>query len=124
MTVDSGPEQQADHSYVFTIGGRCLRCQKTEVEHPVWMAAADPMTGCSVDHRTVNARMLIGDGGWVRSRCPGCRVMIEPIAASGEVTGPKYGPGRGDLTPRAKIHLRAWLGWHLFNGGDDAVTIE
>ena len=124
MALDKGPERPvADHVYVFTIGGRCLTCQRTEVEHPIVLSAPDPMTGCRFDHRTVNARWLIGDGGWVLDRCPGCGVMVEPALVTGVVTGVAWGPGRGALAPRTMQHLKAWLGWLRFNGGDGPDTL-
>lgn len=125
MTLDRGP-RTPDHFYVPTMGARCGadRCGMLQTEHPIALTTPDPMTGCSYDHRTIDARMLIGDGGWVRSRCPGCHVMIEPIMADGQAHGPTYGVGRGELTPRLKMRLRSWLGWLAFNGGDGPSTLD
>lgn len=105
------------HLYVYTIVGRCLRCQRTPQEHVMMLEQPDPMTGCPADHNSVDTKRLIGDAGWSWSRCPFCNVMVEP-KLPGAVTGPTYGPGRGDLTERLKTRLNGWLGWWKFNGGD------
>lgn len=82
------------------------------------LAAPDPMTECTVDHRSINTALLIGDGGWEWRRCPYCHVQVEGALRTGEVVGPAYGPGRGDMTHRLKARLTAWFGWVQFNGGD------
>lgn len=107
-----------EHAYVFTIAGRCLRCQRTEAEHVKMLPAPDPMTNCPADHRSISAGPLIGEAGLEWRRCPFCHVQVEPALRTGEVIGPVYGPGRGDLTERVKKRLRAWFGWTEFNGGD------
>jgi hypothetical protein len=81
------------------------------------LAEPDPLTECTVDHKSINATLLIGSGlEW--KRCPFCHVMVEGALRTGEVNGPTYGKGRGDLSPRQKSDLLAWAGWVNYNGGD------
>jgi hypothetical protein len=80
------------------------------------LAEPDPLTECTVDHKSLNASLLIGDTlEW--KRCPFCQVMVEGAMRTGELTGPTYGSGRGDLTPRQKKDLIGWRGWVEYNGG-------
>lgn len=122
MVANTGPkppDPQDGHVYVGTIAGRCVRCQGNEVQHMKRRTGgADPMTGCVLDHATINTVPLIGDGGLTWSTCPYCRVMIEPSLRDGNLHGPQYGPGRGDLTDRLKARLAGLAGWWAYNGGD------
>lgn len=109
----------ADHIYVFTIAGRCARCQRTSFEHPSFLKEPDPMTECQVDHYSLSTKLNVVDGGEQWSRCPQCNVQVEPKSLSGMgATGPSWGPGRGSLAPRTEEWLRGWAGWVAFNGGD------
>lgn len=115
----------ADHVYVFSITGQCVRCGKMKEAHPQFRPdGPDPMTECPIDHNSIQPARLIGDGGWEWRRCPFCHHQVEPKAATGVVTGYKYGPGRNDLTASMKKHLVGWLGWWKFNGGDDVRPLD
>lgn len=92
-----------DHVYVFTLAGRCLRCQRTEDEHVVLLPTPDPMTECPADHSSVTSWDLTASNE--RVRCPICRIMVEPRLATGEAHGPVWGPGRGELGTRMKARL-------------------
>lgn len=74
--------------------------------------APNPLTGCPVDHASISTSY--GSQGW--TRCPFCDIMIEGAMRTGVVTGPAWGPGRGDLTPRQRARLRSWAGWSDWNG--------
>jgi hypothetical protein len=78
------------------------------------------MTGCVLDHTTIDTKRLIGDEGLVWSRCPFCNTIVEP-ALRGDTgpTGPAYGPGRGELVARVMDRLQRWKGYILYLGGDD-----
>jgi len=95
-----------DHVYVWSIVGRCLRCQRLAEEHPIFLSPdPDKPEGCLVDHNSLITHQLIGDLGMSWSLCPVCAQMVEPLMA---YTGPKgdpYGPGRGHLTERHKLRL-------------------
>ncbi len=91
----------ADHLYVPTIVGRCNRCQRTADAHPVSRKVVEPGSDeCTVDHTSIATKALIGDGGLQWTSCPLCATMVEPKMATGQLTGPAYGPGRGVLTQR------------------------
>jgi hypothetical protein len=110
-------EPVADHAYVFTMAGRCLRCKLVESAHPKMLTRADPLTGCPADHNSIQPKVLIGDGGMERSRCPFCQVMVEPKAITGEgAVGNSLDRGRGVLTERLKKRLQGWVGWVDFQG--------
>jgi hypothetical protein len=121
---DNSDEQktmQADHAFVFSITGQCVRCQKREDAHPKLRAdGPDPMTECPVDHRSIQTTMLIGDGGWEWRRCPFCHHQVEPYFPSIGAQGPLGGKGRGELTTSMKKRLTGFFGWWRYNGGDDA----
>lgn len=107
------------HDYAFTVVGRCSRCQATEAEHLKMLPEPNPMTGCPADHTVLNAQLLIGEAGLEWRRCPYCHVMVEGALRTGDVTGYKFGPGRGDLTASMQRRLKGWFGWFQFNGGDE-----
>lgn len=81
---------------------------------PQRLEVPDPMTGCVLDHKTIDTNLLLGDGGLRWVRCPFCNVMVEGALATGEVTGPAYGPGRGEWVARKLDRLVAWTGWSDF----------
>lgn len=126
------PDPTADHKYVPTMVGRCLRCQLPLVAHPVYLdppeaeAQADanglPIK-CDLRHDSITPKLLIGDEGWVWTSCPKCGVVLEPAMAKQEYPR-KWGPGRGNLSPReaqkalARVGWRAWLALH--GGGEGA----
>lgn len=97
----------ADHEYVFTIVGRCGRCQRTPDIHPKYRRGeAAEEGGCVVDHSSITTKLLIGDGGLQWSQCPQCQMYLEPKAITGN--GPQGRPtdrGRGTLTERHKADL-------------------
>jgi hypothetical protein len=76
--------------------------------------ALNPLTDCPIDHDTLLSEHLVADGGARWHRCPSCNVMVEPKMATGQPSGPNYGPGRNPYTDRQKwehVKLRsAWLG--------------
>lgn len=93
----------ADHKYVFTIAGRCAKCNRTEDIHPIYrVKAAD---GCIVDHDSIASILIAVNGKTERTRCPSCLVMVEPHATTGTPFGPPYGRGRGFMTQRHKNEL-------------------
>lgn len=115
---DAGP--QADHLYVPTLVGMCLRCHLPPTRHPTVLKAADereeqadlaglPIT-CDIDHRSITRRLLIGDAGYEWTRCPRCNVQLEgsppeDTSPTGRYRRRQYGPGRLPFTQRhwAKI---------------------
>lgn len=107
------------HKYVFTIGGRCLRCQRTEPEHVKLLDQPDPMTECPVDHSSLNVALYTKDGLLEWLRCPICTVMVEGRhrdPGTPRPVGREDDRGRGELSLRQQQRLRAWLGWADFNG--------
>ena len=108
----------ADHKYVFSITGKCVRCQRPEDAHPVFRDRAAPGE-CIVDHDSITIRRPIGDYGWQWSRCPICGNMLEPRFPSIGAQGKDDGKGRGDLTPGMKKRLAGLAGWWAYNGGDN-----
>jgi hypothetical protein len=82
----------------------------------------NPMTGCVLDHSTIEAKLLIGDSGLRWAHCPFCNVMVEAKLAAGidaptGAIGPAWGPGRGEwFNPRLLKRLTAWVGWLDFRG--------
>lgn len=98
------PAGLADHLYIFTITGKCVRCGRTQDAHPAILKVTAPGE-CQVDHASITAAHLIGDGGLEWRRCPACNRMIEPKMATGAPVGPKWGRGRGDLIERAVRRL-------------------
>lgn len=78
-------------------------------------AMALPVT-CTVDHRSIDTALLIGDDGLVWRRCPFCNVQVEGALRKGEVIGPYWGPGRGELRPRQQGWLQGWVGWVDYQG--------
>lgn len=106
--------ETADHLYVFTITGKCNRCQRTQDVHPTVVKAApmerteDGQVVCNVDHNSINAvTLLIVDGGLERRKCPACTVMVEPKMATGEPIGKADGIGRGWVSPRMRARWEA-----------------
>ena len=89
----------ADHEYRWTIAGRCARCQRTSLDHPVFKRGVESGE-CSVDHNSIASKLLINDGGLERTTCPICNMQVEPKLATGQPTGVTWGPGRGSLTQR------------------------
>ena len=78
--------------------------------------ALNPLTNCPMDHAAINAALLIGNGGLEWRACPYCGVMVEAAMRLGNVIGPYWGPGRGELTVRQQARLTAWAGWADWNG--------
>lgn len=113
------PRPEETHAYVFTIAGRCLRCQRLKGEHVPMLDKPDPLTECPVDHASLNLAHYSTSAGMEWLRCPICRTMVEGKFASHidpKVTGPSWGPGRGELTVRQQEKLRARAGWADYNG--------
>lgn len=109
--------QLQDHPYQWTIAGRCLRCQKTRLDHPVFKRGAESGE-CSVDHTSIASKLLVNDGGLERTTCPICNMQVEPKMATGQPVGKPSGRGRGDLTQRhidalvklvSREKFEAWL---------------
>jgi hypothetical protein len=80
----------------------------------------DPMTGCVLDHTTIDTKRLIGDEGLTWSRCPFCNVIVEPAMRGDGPIGPAWGKGRGELVARVMDRLQAWKGYITHLGGDGA----
>lgn len=95
-----------DHAYQWTMGGRCglSGCGGVEDDHPL-VVAPDKDTGCDLDHRSINTKLLIGDGGLVRSTCPRCYEQVEPAMAMHHAAGRDDGKGRGVIMPRMTKRL-------------------
>jgi len=104
----------ADHSYRFTIAGRCgwAGCGRVEDDHPL-IGIPDAQTGCDVSHTSISAVLLINDGGQEWTRCPRCASFVEPKMTKGFPEGRAEGRGRGYMTKRHKDELEklrpAWL---------------
>jgi hypothetical protein len=94
----------ADHTYRWTMGGRCGECQGVEDDHPL-IGVPDPLTGCDIDHTSLNAKRLIGDEGEEWTTCPRCSVMVEPARAQHAPVGARYGRGRLPFTRRHMAEL-------------------
>lgn len=95
-----------DHAYVFSIAGRCQRCQNPKEAHPDF-GPRDPVTQCAVDHRSITVRRLIGDGGEEWTRCPSCGTQVEPKIEAGDTvtdTRRRSRVGRG-LLPFTQRHM-------------------
>lgn len=59
-------------------------------------------TDCGYHHGSF-VRPTQANGEW--ARCPACKTPLEPKMATGALTGPMFGIGRGWVSPRAK---RRW----------------
>jgi hypothetical protein len=118
-------DQPANHPFVFTLTGLCLRCRKGIMDHvtpepegyKLRSDGPDPLTECLVDHNSVVNKRVKGELGERWTFCPECSVMIEPKLATGVPEGRPSGPGRGSLTDRLKHRLSSLPGWADFNGG-------
>lgn len=121
--VSSGSTK--DHVYRWTMAGRCGECAGVEDDHPL-TTKPDPATGCDVDHRSIDTKLLIGDEGLVRSTCPRCYEMIEPRMADKHNPAPAGradGKGRGVIMPRMQWRLTAVgvaIGYDKDGGSHDA----
>lgn len=60
----------------------------------------NPMTGCVLDHDTIEARQVIGDAGLRWAHCPYCNVQVEARYQSIGPQGVAWGKGRGAITER------------------------
>lgn len=82
-----------NHAYVWTMAGRCARCQRTLGEHLMFLANPE---NCNVDHASVTTSHT----GTRWTLCPMCGQQVEPKMATGELPGPLWGKGRGGLSKR------------------------
>lgn len=94
-----------DHQYVHTVVGLCGRagCRKPMAMHAP-MVRVVPGDECG-PHTNVNPIPLIGEAGLEWPTCPNCGVQKEPKLATGDLSGPKYGLGKGYVTERMR---RRW----------------
>ena len=112
----------------------CCHCQMTkammteadiamrEMGLPAQLLPAPTDGQCTVDHNSITSKLVLAEGvgdlgppegarDWHinRTTCPICGVPVEPKLATGEVTGPIYGRGRGELSERHKMDLETVL---------------
>lgn len=94
--------------------GQCCHCEHTEASwlrlHPadvIVQQVAPPVTGapaqCTVSggkHKPAVSTPLIGENGLEWPSCSSCGVQMEPSLATGALTGPEWGIGRGWTNPR------------------------
>lgn len=131
-SASEGEHPTVEHKYIPTMVGVCLRCRLPLNAHPIFLAEGAAVEqaeefglpeDCKFDHKTLSPKLLIGDEGYVWTSCPGCGVVLEPALAKQEYPR-KWGPGRGNLSPReaqrtlARVGWRAWLALH--GGGEGA----
>lgn len=111
----------ADHYYrPGFLNGKCARrgCGLPIAEHPPVVRAvaqhppaktvADivaPKGNCPAEHNSIEAALLIGDGGLQWRACPVCGEMVEPRMVQGMDRRFPYGPGRLPWTRRQMQRL-------------------
>jgi hypothetical protein len=70
---------------------------------------------CEYRHENiVTLGFLVNDDGLERRTCPGCHVPLEPRMATGQLSGPLWGIGRGWINPRTRNKWEAIA--HRFAG--------